>query len=177
MKVSNIEKVKQITQTYLFVFIQLLTRSRNSHNENKLYQKFRMIVEFVISLVEFLSTQFLAIFLNIVSIIIERRFRSLHFVMKISIDSNISIRILHLLFDEFLLSDQFQLKQFKINEQATHDMLFSKYLQLLFEFENLQKNLCKLEYFDKLRREIDQITINERLFLHFNIHVDIEFDI
>ncbi|KAL8626086.1 hypothetical protein Q9189_008233, partial [Teloschistes chrysophthalmus] len=42
-------------------------------------------------------------------------------------------------------------------------MLLSKCLQLLSGHGGLQENLCKLEYPGKLRQEIDQVTINDRL--------------
>ena len=69
--------------------------------------------------------------------------------LQILTDLDTSIQTLYLSFSEFLLSDQLQLKSFEVNGQATHCMLLSKCLQLLFRPEGLQENLCKLEYSDK----------------------------
>jgi len=160
---SSIERSEQMTQTYLSVLTQFSARLKNSHDKKKLHQEFRMIVESIVLLVESLFIQFLTILLNISADMIALRLRSLHSVLRIFTDSNTSIRTLHLSFNEFLLSDQLQSEPFEVNDYATHRMLLSKCLQLLSWSEGLQENLCKLEYSDKLRREIDQITINDRL--------------
>jgi hypothetical protein len=122
-----------------------------------------MIVGSVVSLAEPLSTQSLAILLNISPDTIALRLRPLHSVLRIPTDSNTPIRTLHLSFSEFLLSDQLQSEPFEVDDRATHRMLLSKCLQLLSGPGGLQENLCKLEYPDKPRREIDQATINDRL--------------
>ena len=121
-----------------------------------------MIVGSIISLAEPLSKQSLAILLYVSQELITLRLRPLHSVLRIPTDSNTPIRTLHLSFNEFLLSDETQLGQFKIDGPATHRILLSKSLQLLSGPGGLEENMCKLEYPGKLRREIDQTTINDR---------------
>ena len=128
-------------------------------------KEFCIIVEFIVLFVEFLFKQSLTNFLNIFSNTIAFRFRLLHFVLRVSIHSHISIRTFHLSFNEFLLNDQFQSKFFEISSQTTYRMLLFQCLRLLFEFKNLQKNFCRFEYFDKRRREINSTTIDDRLSL------------
>jgi len=163
LQFSSIERSEQMTQTYLSVLTQFLTRLKNSHDKKKLHQEFRMIVESIVLLIKSLFIQFLIILLNISADTIALRFRSLHSVLQILTNSNTSIQTLHLSFNEFLLSNQLQSKSFEVNDHATHCMLLSKCLQLLSWSEDLQENLCKLEYSDKLQQEINQITINDRL--------------
>ena len=122
-----------------------------------------MIVGSIISLAEPLSLRSLAALLNISLDTIALRLRPLHSVLRIPTNLDIQIRTLHLSFSEFLLSDQPQLGHLRINGQGIHRMLLSKCLQLLSGPGGLQENLCKLEYPGKLRREIDQTTINNRL--------------
>ena len=162
LQFSGIGELEQIAQTYLPVLTQLSARL-NLHSKDRLYQEFRMIVGSIVLLAEPLSIQSLAVLLNISSDTIALRLRPLHSVLRIPNDSDTPIRTLHLSFSEFLLSDQLQLEPFGINGQVTHRMLLSKCLQLLSRPEGLQKNLCKLEYPGKPRREIDQTTINNRL--------------
>jgi len=163
LQFSSIERSEQMTQTYLSVLTQFSTRLKNSHDKKKLHQEFCMIVESIVLLVEPLFIQSLMILLNISADTIALRLWSLHSVLRILTDSNTSIWTLHLSFNEFLLSDQLQSKSFEVNDHATHCMLLSKCLQLLSWSEDLQENLCKLEYSDKLRQEINQTTINDRL--------------
>ena len=159
----SIGRSEQMAQTYLPVLTQLSAGSKNPHDEDKLHQEFRMIVGSIVSLAEPLSIQSLAVLLNISPGIIALRVRPLHSVLRIPTNSDTPIRTLHLSFNEFLLSNQLQLKPFGVNGQTTHRMLLSKCLQLLSGPGGLQENLCKLEYPGKLRREIDQTTINDRL--------------
>lgn len=163
LQFPDIEKLEQMAQTYLPILTQLSARLNNSHNKDRLYQEFHMIVGSIVSLAEPLSMQSLAVLLNISSDRIALRLRPLHSVLRIPTDSVTPIRTLHLSFSEFLLSDQLQLKPFEVNGQATHRMLLLKCLQLLSGPGGLQENLCKLEYPGKPRREIDQTTINNRL--------------
>ena len=109
-----------------------------------------MMVGSIVSLVEPLFKQSLAILLNISPELIALRLRPLHLVLRIPTDSNTSIRTLHLSFNEFLLSDETQLEHFKIDGPATHRMLLSRSLQLLSGSEGLEENMCKLEYPGKL---------------------------
>lgn len=163
LQFPDIGKLEQMAQTYLPVLTQLSARLNNSHNKDRLYQEFHMIVGSIVSLAEPLSMQSLAVLLNISSDRIALRLRPLHSVLRIPTDSVTPIRTLHLSFSEFLLSDQLQLEPFGVNGQATHRMLLLKCLQLLSGPGGLQENLCKLEYPGKPRREIDQTTINNRL--------------
>lgn len=163
LQFPSIGKLEQMAHTYLPVLTQLSARLNNSHDKDRVYQEFRMIVGSIVSLAEPLSMQSLAVLLNISSDTIALRLRPLHSVLRIPTDSDTPIRTLHLSFSEFLLSNQPQLEPFGVNGQATHRMLLSKCLQLLSGPGGLQKNLCKLEYPGKPRRDIDQTTINNRL--------------
>ena len=163
LQFPGIGKLEQMAHTYLPVLTQLSARSNSSHNKDRLYQDFRIIVGSVVSLAEPLSIQSLAVLLNISSDTITLRLRPLHSVLRIPTDSNTPIRTLHLSFSEFLLSDQLQLEPFGIDGQATHRMLLSRCLQLLSGPGGLQENLCRLEYPGKRRREIDPATIDDRL--------------
>ena len=163
LQFPGIGKLEQIARTYLPVLSQWSARSDDSHNKNKLYQDFRMIIGSVVSLAEPLSRQSLAVLLNISPDTIIRRLRPLHSVLQIPDDLDTPIRTLHLSFNEFLLSDRLQLEPFGVNGPATHRMLFSQCLQLLSGPGGLQENMCKLEYPGKLRRDVDQTSINDRL--------------
>lgn len=55
LQFPGIGKLEQMAQTYLPVLTQLSTRLKNSHDKNRLYQEFRMIVGSVVLLAEPLS--------------------------------------------------------------------------------------------------------------------------
>ena len=163
LQFPNIGRSQQIAQTYLPVLTQLSARLENSLDKEKLHQGFRMIVGSIVSLAEPLSKRCLATLLNISSDLVALRLRPLHSVLRIPTDSDTPIRSLHLSFNEFLLDDKLEFKQFKINGPATHRMLLSKCLQLLSGPGGLEENMCKLKYPGKPRREISQSVINDRL--------------
>ena len=163
LQFPDIGKLKPMAQTYLPVLAQLSARLNDSDDKDRLYQDFHIIVGSVVSLAEPLSIQSLAVLLDIPPKTIASRLRPLHSVLQIPTDSDTPIRTLHLSFSEFLLSDQLQLKPFRVNGQATHCMLLSQCLQLLSRPKGLQEDLCELKDPGKPRREIDQTTINDRL--------------
>ena len=160
---SDVRNSKQMAQVYLPVLTQLSARLKDSHNTDKLYQEFRMIIGSIISLSEPLSIQSLAVLLNISPGTIEHRLQPLHSVLRIPTDPDMPIRTLHLSFREFMLSDELHLEQFKIDGAATHRMLLSRCLHLLSGPGGLKENICELDYPGKPRREIDQSIINDHI--------------
>lgn len=160
---AGVAQLEQIAQTYRPVLVQLSARAKSSSDKDRLYEEFRLIVGSIVCLAEPLSRQALAVLLGVPSDMIFRRLRPLNSVLRIPSDPDTPIRTLHLSFGEFLVSKQLQNEPFGVSSQATHRMLLSKCLQLLSGPEGLRENICELEYPGKLRRELDQDVINDRL--------------
>lgn len=163
LKSAGVGQLEQIARTYRPVLIQLSARVQNPRDKDRLYEEFRIIVGSIVCLAEPLSRQALAALLNVPPDMIIRRLRPLNSVLRIPSSADTPIRTLHLSFSEFLTSEQLQAEPFGVSKQTTHYMLLSKCLQLLSGPRGLRENICGLEYPGKLRRELGQDIISNRL--------------
>lgn len=150
-------------QTYRPVLTQVSVTFAKLHDKEKLYQEFRMIVGSIVTLTEPLSRKSLAALLNVSLGTLKLRLNPLYSVLRIPDDLETPIRILYLSFREFLLSDKFQDKPFRVDGPATHRMLVTKCLELLLRSDGLQENFCGLKYPGQPRREVNRTIIDERL--------------
>jgi hypothetical protein len=160
-------QLEQMEQTYLPVLNQLSTEFRKSHNRDKLYEECRMIIGSIVTLTEPLSRTSLAALLQISPGILKIRLDPLHSVLRIPDELDMPIRILHLSFAEFMLSNKLQ-HELKVDGPAVHQLLLTKSLQLLsgtgsVDPGGLRENLCNLKYPGQPRREVEQSIINQRL--------------
>jgi len=114
-------------QTYQPVLTQVSATFANSHDKEKLYQEFRIIVGSIITVAEPLSRKSLAALLNVSPGTLKLRLNPLYSVLRIPDDLETPIRTLHLSFREFLLSDKLP-ESFKVDGPATHRMLVTKCL-------------------------------------------------
>jgi hypothetical protein len=155
--------MSQMEQTYLPVLQQLTAPTGDSHEQEILYQEFRMVVGSIVLLATPLSITPLADLLHVSQDDIWCCLSSLHSVLQVPCDSETPVRTLHLSFGEFILSDKLRDQPFGVDGLATHRMLLTKCLQLLSGSDGLRENLCDLKYPGQRRIEIGPTVINERL--------------
>ena len=159
---QKIGQLEQVERIYLPVLTQLPATLSNASDKKRLYQEFRVIVGSMVILAEPLSVPSLAVLLNIVQDTIALRLRPLHSILWVPADPETPVRTLHLSLGEFLLSKKVRHKPFGVNGPATHQMLFTKCLEILSGPNVLRENLCDLKNPGQTRQEIDPPMINER---------------
>ena len=161
LQFQKMGQLEQMEQIYLPVLTHLPSTLSNSHDEERLYQKFRVIVGSIVSLAEPLSLTSLAALLSMSQGTIGSCLRPLHSVLRIPLNPETPVQTLHLSFSEFLLSEKSQHQCFGIDGPATHQMLLMRCVELLSASNGLRENLCDLSYPGQPREELDSIVVNK----------------
>ncbi len=149
--------------TYLSVFNKIFQDNSTKSKKESRIQEFRNIVDFIILFVESLSSAFLAVLLNISRIDVDRRLRTLHFVLRVSNDPKIFVRLFHLSFRDFLLDSEINQSEFRINENETHKNLAFRCIDLLSRTSSLKEDICSLKKLDIHRLDVDRQLIEKCL--------------
>jgi hypothetical protein len=154
--------LSQLDRTYLPVLDQLLSEQDEDEKETWL-QAFRDIIGSIVVLESPLSITSLACLLQL-SQEVKCRLDSLHSVLTVSNSEDVSVRLLHLSFREFLVDPQKQRKSlFWVDEKSTHNKLASRCLQLMSRQSGLRQDMCSLVSPGVLRSEIDDGTVASSL--------------
>ena len=149
--------------TYLPILNQLFA-VRTERETKKLTQRFREIVGPIVILEDPLSISSIANLLEIPKEAVRCQLDSLHSVLHVPRDESGSVRLLHLSFRDFLVDPEKRKKSpFWIDEQATHQRIVTKCLQLMSGQKGLSQNICNLPNPGTLRDEIDKRTVKENL--------------
>jgi hypothetical protein len=145
----------QLDQTYLPVLDQLLSEQEEDEKETWL-QAFRDIIGSIVVLESPLSINSLACLLQLSREEVKCRLDSLHSVLSVPNSEDVSVRLLHLSFREFLVDPQKQRKSlFWVDEKNTHNKLASHCLELMSGQSGLRQDMCSLVDPGVLRSEID----------------------
>jgi len=127
-----------------------------------LIEEFQYVVGSVVFLVNPLFIVSLARLLNISEGLINCRLDFLHSVFSVLTNRQISVRLLHLSFREFLVNPQKQGKSpFWVDERKTYEIVATKYLELMSD--SLKENICGLQSSGTLQVEIDLRAIDDNL--------------
>ncbi|KAG9227960.1 hypothetical protein BJ875DRAFT_490520 [Amylocarpus encephaloides] len=159
-KQRKLGQLEQMGQTYLPVLTQQEGTFGEADEENEYYEEFRTIVGSIVILVEPLSIRSLVTLLEMDQDLIALRLDDLHSVLHIPTDYEIPVQTLHLSFSEFLLSDKIQVRPFRVDGPATHQMLLNKCLDLLSRSGGLRENICNFTYPGQPRGEVDSTIVN-----------------
>ncbi|KAF1974770.1 vegetative incompatibility protein HET-E-1 [Bimuria novae-zelandiae CBS 107.79] len=153
----------QLDRTYLPVLDQLLSEQEEDEKETWL-QGFRDIIGSIVVLESPLSITSLACLLRLSQEEVKCRLDSLHSVLSVPNSEDVSIRLLHLSFREFLIDPQRQGKSpFWVDEKSTHNKLASRCLELMSRQSGLRQDMCSLVGPGVLRSEIDDRTVASSL--------------
>jgi hypothetical protein len=111
-----------------------------------------------------LSITSLACLLRLSQEDVKCRLDSLHSVLSVPNSEDVSVRLLHLSFREFLVNPQKRGKiQFWVDKKSTHNKLASRCLELMSGQSGLCQDMCSLVDPGVLRSEIDDGTVASSL--------------
>jgi hypothetical protein len=153
----------QLDRTYLPVLDQLLSEQEEDEKE-KWLQAFRDIIGSIVVLESPLSIISLACLLRLSQEDVKCRLDSLHSVLSVPNSEDVSVRLLHLSFREFLVNPHKRGKiQFWVDKKSTHNKLASRCLELMSGQSGLRQDMCSLVDPRVLRSEIDDGTVASSL--------------
>ena len=153
----------QLDRTYLPVLDQLLSEQEEDEKETWL-QAFRDIIGSIVVLESPLSITSLACLLRLSQEDVKCRLDSLHSVLSVPNSEDVSVRLLHLSFREFLVNPQKRGKiQFWVDEKSTHNKLAARCLELMSGQRGLRQDMCSLVDPGVLRSEINDRTVANSL--------------
>lgn len=147
----------QMDRTYLPVLNQLLSGA-NDREAKQLKQEFQNIIGVIILLATPLSVNDLAQLIDLPKIDISNRLDGFHSVLSVPEHIHSPIRILHLSFQEYLLTTE---SFFHIDEKETHRKIALHCLRVMNT--SLKHNICGLPNYGTQRDDIDSRAINENL--------------
>lgn len=159
----DIEDILRQDVTYLPILNQLFAVRTERENE-KLSQQFREIVGSIVILEDPLSISSIANLLEMPKEAVRCQLDPLHSVLYVPCDDSCSVRLLHLSFRDFLIDPEKRGKSpFWIDEQAAHQRIVTKCLQLMSSQKGLRQNICNLSNLGTFRDKIDKGIVNENL--------------
>lgn len=143
------------------LYLSVLENVVNSDDDNNLRtfkQNFSDIVGALVLLAVPLPAHSLARILHRDEEDVDFLLEKLHSVLDIPKNPHSPVAILHLSFQEFLLSTQ---TDFQVHGSAKHAEIASHCIRMMDE--NLKRNICRLESFNTENMDIDQQTIEQHL--------------
>jgi hypothetical protein len=146
----------QMDKIYQPILNQLLTD--NDQESNELLQEFQDIVGVIIMLATPLSVKSLTRLLHLPKQTISDILDPLHSVLNISRDSEAPVRILHLSFQEYLLTTK---SKFYVNKQETHRKIGLHCLRIMKD--RLKCNICNLSSYGTEKGDINSQTVDQHL--------------
>jgi hypothetical protein len=158
-------ELDKLDATYRPILDQLTVGSESA--QNTLIEEFRMAVGAIVLLAEPLSISSLAGLLEISKLVISRRLVSLHSVLSVAESIDALVRLLHLLFQHFLVDPvKRENSPFWISEEATHEMIGMRCLRLLSSGDYLKEDICGLEIPGAARAHVPVAAIHSALPTH-----------
>ncbi|EED11823.1 WD repeat-containing protein, putative [Talaromyces stipitatus ATCC 10500] len=156
LKFQVTTSASQIGKVYLPILNQLMGDKEDDPEE--LLKEFRDIVGVIILLATPLSVKSLARLLNLPEQTINELLDLLHSVLNIPSDKDVPIRILHLSFQDYLLTTE---SLFHIDERKTYQKIALHYLHVINT--SLKHNICGLPSYRTQRDDIDRQAVNQNL--------------
>lgn len=150
----------KIGQVYYPILAQILpsddelSNSELIEEEAQVCEQFRLVVGTIITLVEPLSVDTLAVLLDVEIHYIESCISQLHSVLQIPNEADLPVRPLHLSFGEYLCSEDLEDKRFHVSSDLTHRNLLSRCLEVLSSSGGLREDICNFDQPGRLRLEV-----------------------
>ncbi|KAH8896438.1 vegetative incompatibility protein HET-E-1 [Thozetella sp. PMI_491] len=157
-KAHHSEEV-DLDRVYLPILNHLLVGKTGQARE-RLVEGFRTVIGAIILLAEPLSASSLSRLLRIPLPGIHGQLKTLHSVLVVPSEANVPIRTFHLSFHDFLI-DPSRATEFWVDEQATHERLATRCIQLLST--TLKRDICGLVWPGASLSQLDQQTIDASL--------------
>jgi hypothetical protein len=144
------------------VLLQLVA-GLEKEERDRVIGRFRLIVGTIVTLLDPLPKASLAKLLKRSTSNLDGILNYLHSVLKIPSDAMSPIQLFHLSFHDFLVDQEQCGTDFWIDERAVHARIAASCIQIMSVDGGLRENICGLEYFGKLRRDVSTNTINKYL--------------
>ncbi|KAG7403810.1 Vegetative incompatibility protein HET-E-1 [Fusarium oxysporum f. sp. rapae] len=132
--------VSQLDLTYGPVLRSLIT-DVSGDDRKQIINDFKMIVGSIVILANPISAWALSQLLEVDPEVVENRLDTLHSVLSIPLERTIPVRLLHLSFRDYLITEE---SDFRVDERHTHQTLAKHCLRIMRG--GLRKNICGLSF-------------------------------
>ncbi|KAJ0131533.1 Uncharacterized protein HZ326_25377 [Fusarium oxysporum f. sp. albedinis] len=139
----------QLDQTYAPILrAQIASLPKDEREE--IIRDFKMIVGSIVTLASPLSVIALSCLIDVPPEVVDERLDALHSVLSIPLERTIPVRLLHLSFRDYLITEE---SEFQVDERHTHQSLAKHCLRIMRGA--LGKNICGLSFPGMRRSAVD----------------------
>ncbi|KAJ0129240.1 Uncharacterized protein HZ326_27665 [Fusarium oxysporum f. sp. albedinis] len=147
--------VSQLDRTYGPVLRSLIT-DVSGYDKTQIIDDFKMIIGSIVMLADPLSAWALSQLLEVGSEVVENRLDTLHSVLSIPPTRKAPVRLLHLSFRDYLITNE---GEFRIDEEHAHQTLAKQCLRVMRSA--LHENICSLSFPGTRRYTVDSSELEE----------------
>ncbi|KAI1073345.1 hypothetical protein LB507_011700, partial [Fusarium sp. FIESC RH6] len=149
--------VSQLDRTYGPVLRSLIT-DVSQYDKKQIIDDFKMIVGSIVMLADPLSIGALSQLLEVGSEMVENRLDTLHSVLSIPPTRKAPVRLLHLSFQDYLVTNE---GEFRIDKKDAHQTLAKQCLRVMRSA--LHENICGLSFPGTRRSTVDSSELEGRM--------------
>ncbi|PNP56936.1 hypothetical protein FNYG_15303 [Fusarium nygamai] len=149
--------ISQLDRTYGPVLRSLIT-DVSEDDEEQIIKDFKMIVGSIVILANPLSVWALSQLLEVDPEVVENRLDTLHSVLSIPPTRKAPVRLLHLSFRDYLITNA---REFRVDERHAHQTLAKRCLRVMRG--GLRENICSLPFPGTRRSTVDNLELEERM--------------
>ncbi|KAM5358432.1 hypothetical protein ACJA88_015348 [Fusarium oxysporum] len=149
--------VSQLDRTYGPVLRSLIT-DVSKDDEEQIIKDFKMIVGSIVMLANPLSVWALSQLLEVDPEVVDNRLDTLHSVLSIPPTRKAPVRLLHLSFRDYLITNA---HEFRVDERHTHQTLAKHCLRVMRG--GLHENICSLPFPGTHRSTVDNSELEEHI--------------
>ncbi|RKK31227.1 hypothetical protein BFJ66_g15942 [Fusarium oxysporum f. sp. cepae] len=139
----------QLDQTYAPILRSQITSLPKEERE-EIIKDFRVIVGSIVTLASPLSVVALSCLIDAPPEVVGERLDALHSVLSIPLERTIPVRLLHLSFRDYLMTEE---SEFQVDERDTHQSLAKHCLRIMRG--TLRRNICDLSFPGMRRSAVD----------------------
>ncbi|KAF5617860.1 hypothetical protein F25303_13157 [Fusarium sp. NRRL 25303] len=147
--------VSQLDRTYGPVLRSLIT-DVSGYDKTQIIDDFKIIIGSIVMLADPLSAWALSQLLEVGSEVVENRLDTLHSVLSIPPTRKAPVRLLHLSFRDYLITNE---GEFRIDEEHAHQTLAKQCLRVMRSA--LHENICSLSFLGTRRYTVDSSELEE----------------
>ncbi|KAF5969187.1 hypothetical protein FCOIX_11014 [Fusarium coicis] len=147
--------VSQLDRTYGPVLRSLIT-DVSGYDKTQIIDDFKIIIGSIVMLADPLSAWALSQLLEVGSEVVENRLDTLHSVLSIPPTRKAPVRLLHLSFRDYLITNE---GEFRIDEEHAHQTLAKQCLRVMRSA--LHENICSLSFPGTRRSTVDSSELEE----------------
>ncbi|KAL7763957.1 hypothetical protein ACKLNR_005102 [Fusarium oxysporum f. sp. zingiberi] len=147
----------QLDQTYAPILHSQITSLPKEERE-EIIRDFRVIIGSIVTLASPLSVTALSSLIDVYVEVVGERLDALHSVLSIPSEPASPVRMLHLSFRDYLMTEE---SEFQIDEKHTHKTLAKHCLRVMRD--GLRENICDLSFPGVRQSAVDSLKLKERI--------------